>query len=295
MVRALLLGRDSAQEGRDHDNSTAVSRRGFCALVRARLRRRLGATLVPLMLTAPGGPTPLVDPAAPHVTSAAESDCLSLQPGGPGQAIAFSPEQKSAGSCTTTALPLLDKTPLGLGTVSGDLEFSNMDFSQMTANEVALKFGLGRDLPLLGVHANLDGSVGRVLGNLAPVLDEQLHATFSRSLIAHWDTGFETRLGWLSVLGPVQPTERSGLLFLRGRYELFSNQWEQQTLELKFSADSLESTMQTPSRHARADLRYEYHRDSNVLSIGLNAMDTQEAIGPTGPSVGLDIRASRQF
>jgi hypothetical protein len=170
-----------------------------------------------------------------------------------------------------------------------------MDFSQLTANEVALKFGLGRDLPLLGVHADLDGSVGRVLGNLTPMVDEQLHATFSRSLIEHWDTGLETRLGSLSLLGPVQPTERSGVLFLRGRYDLFSNQWEDQTLEIKFSADSLQSPTQTPARHARADLRYEYHRDSNVLSIGLNAIDTEQAIGPTGPSLGLDIRATRHF
>jgi hypothetical protein len=295
MVRALFLGRDPAQQGRDHYNGTAASSHGFCAFLRARLRRRLGATLMPLMLTSPGDPAPVVDPAVPHVTSAAESGCLSLEPGGPGQPIAFSPEQKSAGGCTTTALPLVDKTPLGLGTVSGDLEFSNMDFGQMTANEVALKFGLGRDLPLLGVHADLDGSVGRVLGNLTPVLDEQLHATFSRSLIAHWDAGLETRLASVSLLGPMQPTERSGLFFLRGRYDLFSNQWEAQTLELKFSADDWQSTAQASARHARADLRYEYHRDSNALSIGLNAIETQQATGPTGPSLGLDIRATRRF
>ena len=295
MVRTLFLGRYSAPEAGNHYRISAESGHGLFARLRARLRRRLGVTLMPMMLASPGDPAAVADPAAPHMTSAAESGCLSLEPGGPGRAIAFSPEQHSAGGCSTTALPLVNKTDLGLGTLSGDLEFSNMDFRQMTANEVALKFGLERDLPLLGVHANLAGSVGRVLGNLTPVLDEQFHATFSRSLIAHWDIGLETRLASLGVLGPVQPTERSGLLFLRSRYKLFSNQWEEQTLELKLSADSWQSTAQTPSRHARADLRYEYRRGTNVLSVGLDAIDTEQTAGPTGTSIGLNLRATRQF
>src|SRR5580658_3505228 len=286
-----------APKDSDHYNykNNAASGRLWGRLL-APLRRRLPATLMPLMLASPGDPGMLMDPAAPapHMTSAADSGCLSLERDGQGQ-VAFSSEGHSLGGCTTTALPLVQKTMLGSGTLSSDLEFSNMDFGQMTAQEVSLKFGIGRDLPILGMHANLDGSVGRVLGNLTPVVDEQLHATFSRPLVAHWDTGLETRLTSLSVLGPVQPTERSSLLFLRGRYQLAGGQGVQQNIELKLSADSLDSTTQGPARHARADLSYEYHRDANAFSIGLNAIDTEQTIGPAGPSLGLNIRATRRF
>jgi hypothetical protein len=294
MVVRFFLGHISAPEGSDHcDNNVdaAASGRG-----RAPWRRRLGGALMPLMLASPGDPTAAlgVDAAVPHAADAAESGCLSLARGADGQ-LAFSSGARNPGGCSLQALPLVQKTVFGSGTVSSGLEFSNMDLGQMTAHEVALKFGLGRDLPILGLHATVDGSVGRVLGNFTPVLDEQVHATFSRSLIAHWDTGLEARLASVGAIGPVQPTERTGLLFLRGRYKLAGSQGVEQNLELKLSADSLDSTTQTPARHARADLRYEYHRDANVLSIGLNAVNTEQTVGPTGASVGLNIRASRKF
>jgi hypothetical protein len=293
MVIRFFLGHISAPEGSDHYKNTAAPGR-LCARLLAPLRRRLPATLMPLMLATPGDPTAL-DVPAPHMAGAADSGCLSLERGPQGQAVAFSPAGHSAGGCATTALPLVQQTALSSGSLSSDLEFSNLDFGQLTAHEVALKFGVGRDLPFLGVHASLDGSVGRVLGNLTPVLDEQVHAAFTRPLAAHWDTGFEARLASLGALGPVQPTERSGLMFLRGRYKLYSGHGEEQNLELKLTADSWQSTAQVPARHARADLRYEYHRDSNMLSIGLNAINTAQGSGPATPSVGLDLRATRRF
>jgi hypothetical protein len=294
-MRTLFLGRDSAPEGGDHCRVTAEPGHGFFACLRARLRRRLGVTLMPMMLASPGTPMTVDVPAAHFVTNAADGDCLALAPGSQAGAVAFSPAGRSAGGCATTSLPLVQQTTLASGTLSSDLEFSNMDLGQLTAQEVAVKFGFGRDLPILGVHASIDGSFGRVLGNLMPVLDEQVHAAFTRPVAPHWDSGLEARIALLGEVGPMQPSEASGLLFLRGRYKLFSNQWEEQTLELKLSADSWQSTAQTPSRHARADLRYEYHRDTNVLSVGLNAMDTEQSVGPVGPSVGVDIRVSRQF
>lgn len=185
---------------------------------------------------------------------------------------------------------------LGSGNLFSDLELSNLDFGTMTAQEVKLKFGVSRGL-IAGINATLDGSFGRVLGSLSPIFDQQLRFGLNRPLDTHWETGLEGHVGALSSIGLTQLTARTGLIFLRARYTLFPWRVEdEQGVVLKLSADSSQATGQGSARHARADLRYEYRRDVNILSIGLNTGTTdgaQTAIAT--PALRVDLRVKRPF
>jgi hypothetical protein len=166
----------------------------------------------------------------------------------------------------------------------------------MTAQEVKLKFGVSRSL-IAGINATIDGSFGRVLGSLSPIFDEQLRFRLNRPLDAHWETGLEGHVGALGSVGLTQLTERTGLIFLRARYTLFPWRVEdEQRVILKLSADSWQATGQGSARHARADLRYEYRRDVNILSIGLNAGTTDgDPSAIAMPALRVDVRATRPF
>lgn len=258
-----------------------------------RLRRRMPGALLSLMLVWSSEPPPAD---APHVAGAADSGCLSVQTDAHGQPMTFVTSDRSLATCarTSTKLPLVRDTMLGSGNLFSDLELSNLDFGKMTAREVKLKFGVRRDL-IAGINATLDGSFGRVLGSLSPIFDEQFRVGLNRPLDAHWETGLEGRVGALGSIGLTQLTERTGLVFLRARYTLFPGRGEdEQRVVLKLSADSWQGTGQSPARHARADLRYEYRRDINILSIGLNATDTEPSTLAT-PSLRFDVRATRRF
>ena len=236
---------------------------------------------------------------APHVAAAAaDNGCLSIQTDRSGQVTSFSTSDRSTGACarTSTKLPLVHDTVLGSGLLSGDLELSNLDFGTLRAQEVKLKFGVSRGF-IAGINATIDGSFGRVLGSLEPIFDEQLRLGLNRPLDAHWETGLEGHVGALGSIGLTQLTERTGLIFLRARYTLFPWRVEdEQRLVLKLSADSWQVPGQGSGRHARADLRYEYRRDVNILSIGLNAgaSDGDPGIVPV-PAFRVDVRATRRF
>ncbi|HKW54264.1 MAG TPA: hypothetical protein VJO12_11270 [Stellaceae bacterium] len=235
---------------------------------------------------------------APHVAAAADSGCLSIQTDSHGQVTSFSNSDRSTGACarTSTKLPLVRDTTLTSGNLSSDLELSNLDFGTMTAQEVKLKFGVSRGL-IAGINATIDGSFGRVLGSLEPIFDEQFRVGLNRPLDTHWETGLEGHVGALGSIGLTQLTERTGLIFLRARYTLFPWRVEdEQRLVLKLSADSWQANGLGTARHARADLRYEYRRDVNILSIGLNAGATDG--DPTViavPAFRVDVRATRPF
>jgi hypothetical protein len=237
----------------------------------------------------------------PHVAAAAaesDSGCLSIQTDSRGQVTSFSNSDRPTGACarTSTKLPLAHDTVLGSGLLSSDLELSNLDFGTMSAQEVKLKFGVSRSL-IAGINATIDGSFGRVLGSLEPIFDEQLRLGINRPLDAHWETGLEGHVGALGSIGLTQLTERTGLIFLRARYTLFPWRVEdEQHLVLKLSADSWQTVGLGSGRRARADLRYEYRRDVNVLSIGLNtgAADGDPSIVPV-PAFRIDVRATRPF
>jgi len=249
--------------------------------------------LLSLMLVWSSEPPPAD---APHVAAAGDSGCLSVQTDARGQPLSFATGDRSLASCarSSTKLPLVRDTMLGSGNLFSDLELSNLDFGTMTAHEVKLKFGVRRDL-IAGLNATLDGSFGRVLGSLSPIFDEQFRVGLNRPLDAHWETGLEGRVGALGSVGLTQLSERTGLVFLRARYMLFPSRGEdEQHVVLKLSADSWQGTGQSPARHARADLRYEYRRDINVLSIGLNATDTAPSITAI-PALRVDVRATRRF
>jgi hypothetical protein len=252
--------------------------------------------LLSLMLVWSSEPPPAE---APHVAAAADSGCLSVQTDRSGQPVSFGTTDHSTGACAraSTKLPLVRDTMLGSGNLFSDLELSNLDFGKMTAHEVKLKFGVRRDV-IAGINATLDGSFGRVLGSLAPIFDEQVRVGLNRPLDAHWETGLEGRIGALGSVGLTQLTERTGLIFLRARYTLFPWRVEdEQRLVLKLSADSWQGTGQGPARHARADLRYEYRRDVNILSIGLNATATNAdpSVVATPAALRVDVRATRPF
>ncbi len=258
----------------------------------ARRRRRVPGALLSLMLVWSSEPPPAD---APHVAPA-DSGCLSVQTDGRGQPMSFVTGDRYPGTCarTSTKLPLVRDTMLGSGNLFSDLELSNLDFGKMTAHEVKLKFGVRRDL-IAGLNATLDGSFGRVLGSLSPIFDEQFRVGLNRPLDAHWETGLEGRVGALGSIGLTQLTERTGLVFLRARYTLFPGRGEdEQRIVLKLSADSWQGTGQGAARHARADLRYEYRRDINILSIGLNATDTAPST-LAAPSLRFDVRGTRRF
>jgi hypothetical protein len=236
---------------------------------------------------------------APHVAAAsADSGCLSIQTDSRGQVTSFSNSARSTGACarTSTKLPLVRDTTLSSGNLSSDLELSNLDFGTMSAQEVKLKFGVSRGL-IAGINATIDGSFGRVLGSLSPIFDEQFRVGLNRPLDTHWETGLEGHVGALGSIGLTQLTERTGLIFLRARYTLFPWRVEdEQRLVLKLSADSWQANGLGTARHARADLRYEYRRDVNILSIGLNAGATDG--DPTViavPAFRVDVRATRPF
>jgi len=257
-----------------------------------RLRRRMPGALLSLMLV---WSSELPPAEAPHV-AAADGGCLSVQTDSRGEPVGFVTSERSPGSCagTSTKLPLVRDTMLGSGNLFSDLELSNLDFGTMSAHEVKLKFGVRRDV-IAGINATLDGSFGRVLGSLSPIFDEQFRLGLNRPLDAHWETGLEGRIAALGTIGLTQLSERTGLVFLRARYTLFPSRGEdEQRVVFKLSADSWQGTGQSPARHARADLRYEYRRDINVLSIGLNATDTEPRITPI-PALRIDLRATRRF
>lgn len=262
----------------------------------ARLRQRMPGALLSLMLVW-SSESPPAD--APHVAAAGDSGCLSVQTNRSGQAVTFDTSDRSTGSCarSSTKLPLVRDTMLGSGNLFSDLELSNLDFGTMTAHEVKLKFGVRRDV-IAGINATLDGSFGRVLGSLLPIFDEQFRVGLNRPLDTHWETGLEGHIGALGSVGLTQLTERTGLIFLRARYTLFPWRVEdEQRVVLKLSADSWQGSGQSPARHARADLRYEYRRDVNILSIGLNATATDAAPSAiASPAVlRVDVRATRPF
>jgi hypothetical protein len=283
---------DSASPPRFRNSVTARRQRRL-----TRLRQRMPGALLSLMLVW-SSETPTAD--APHVAAAADDiGCLSLQTNSRGQAIGFATSDRAPGACarTSTKLPLVRDTMLGSGNLFSDLELSNLNLGTMTANEVKLKFGIRRDL-IAGINATLDNSFGRVLGSLSPIFDEQFRIGLNRPIDTHWETGLEGHLGSLGNVGLTQLTERTGLIFLRARYALFPNRVEdEQHVVLKLSADRWEGTGQPPARHARADLRYEYRRDVNILSIGLNATatDGDPSVIPVGASMRVDVRATRPF
>lgn len=260
-----------------------------------RLRQRLPAALFSLALIWGGEPTPND---APHVAVAGDSGCLSIQTDSRGQVTSFSTSDRYTGACAraSTKLPLVRDTMLGSGNLFSDLELSNLDFATMTAQEVKLKFGVSRGL-IAGINATIDGSFGRVLGSLSPIFDEQLRFRLNRPLDAHWETGLEGHVGALGSVGLTQLTERTGLIFIRARYTLFPWRVEdEQRVILKLSADSWQGTGQGSARHARADLRYEYRRDVNILSIGLNAGTTDgDPSAIAMPALRVDVRATRPF
>ncbi len=235
----------------------------------------------------------LPDPNVPHVTASADDRCLALKPGRAGEALAFAASRTLAG-CATTRLPLLHDKMLGSNRLFGDLEFTNVDIGEMTADEVKLKFGLSREL-VAGLHATIDGSIGRVLGQVAPMFDGQLHVGLNKALDAHWETGLEGRVGALGSLGATQLTERSGLVFVRARYSIFTDRGDEHRAEVKLSADAWQGTGQPLQRHARADMRYEYHHDNNILSVGFNITESEPHAGGGNPSFRLDLRAMRRF
>ncbi|HWG80550.1 MAG TPA: hypothetical protein VN681_12290 [Stellaceae bacterium] len=263
----------------------------------ARLRRRLPGALLSLALVWTGEAPPAD---APHVAAAAADDsgCLSIQTDRSGQVTSFSNSDRSTGACarTSTKLPLAHDTVLGSGLLSSDIELSNLDFGTLTAQEVKLKFGVSRGV-IAGINATIDGSFGRVLGMLSPIFDEQVRVGLNRPLDAHWETGLEGHVSALGSIGVTQLTERTGLIFLRARYTLFPWRVEdEQHLVLKLSADSWQTVGLGSGRRARADLRYEYRRDANILSIGLNtgAADGDPSIVPV-PAFRIDVRATRPF
>ena len=237
---------------------------------------------------------------APHAAAAADdSGCLSIQTDSRGQVTSFSNSDRSTGACARTIkkLPLVRDTTLGTGNLfNSDLELSNLDFGTLTAQEVKLKFGLSRGV-IAGINATIDGSFGRVLGTFSPIFDEQLRVGLNRAIDAHWETGLEGHVSALGSIGLTQLTERTGLIFLRARYTLFPWRVEdEQHLVLKLSADSWQTAGLGSGRRARADLRYEYRRDANILSIGLNtgAADGDPSIVPV-PAFRVDVRATRPF
>ena len=260
-----------------------------------RLRRRMPGALLSLALVWTGEAPPAD---APHVAAAADSGCLSIQTDGQGQVTSFSNSDRSTGACarTSTKLPLVHDTVLGSGLLSSDLELANLDFGTLSAQEVKLKFGVSRSV-IAGINATIDGSFGRVLGSLEPIFDEQLRVGLNRPIDAHWETGLEGHVGALGSIGLTQLTERTGLIFLRARYTLFPWRVEdEQHLVLKLSADSWQTAGLGSGRRARADLRYEYRRDVNILSIGLNTGDADgdASIVPV-PTFRVDVRATRPF
>lgn len=246
-----------------------------------------------------GGEAPAGD--APHVAAAAAESgngCLSIQPDRSGRVIAFNTSDRSTGACvhSIAKLPLVHDAMLGSGILSSDLEFTNLDFGRLSAQEVKLKFGGSRGL-VAGITATLDGSFGRVLGSLEPIFDEQLRLGLKRQLDAHWETGLEGHVASLGSIGVTQLTERTGLVFLRARYALFPWRAEdEQHVVFRLSADAWQAPGQGSGRHARADLRYEYRRDVNILSVGLNAAasDGDPGIAPI-PALRVDVRATRPF
>lgn len=250
--------------------------------------------LISLMLVWSSEPPPM-DPSAPHVAAAAgDSGCLSVVPGRIDERNGLANGSRYSATCMTTSLPLVRQTMLGSGNVSGDLELSDLDVGHVTSHEVRLKFGMSRDL-VAGLNAALDGTVGRLLGNVTPMFEEQLHGSLVRPIDGHWETGLEGRVAALGSIGLTQITERTGLIFVRSRYSVFTNRGDEHRVVLKFSADTWQGTNQGAARHARADLRYEYHRDSNILSIGLNATDTAPSLAGPETDFRIDLRASRQF
>ncbi|HEX7966592.1 MAG TPA: hypothetical protein VF502_00120 [Stellaceae bacterium] len=249
--------------------------------------------LVSLMLVWSSEPPP-VDVNAPHVAAAADSGCLSVVPGRIDERNGLATNGRNPATCVTSSLPLVRQTMLGSGNVFGDLELSNLDIGQVTSREVKLKFGLRRDL-VAGLNATLDGAVGRLLGSITPMFEEQLHGSVIRPLDGHWETGLEGRVAALGSVGLTQLTERTGLIFVRSRYSLVTNRGDEHRVVLKLSADTWQGTNQGTLRHARADLRYEYRRDGNVLSVGLNATDTEPSPIAANASFRIDLRASRKF
>ena len=286
-----LANLDSIEANHFRNSGLARRRRRL-----TRLRRRMPGALLSLALVWTGEPPPAD---APHVAAAADSGCLSVQTDSRGQVTTFNTSDRSTGACarTSTKLPLVRDTMLGSGNLFSDLELSSLDFGRMSAQEVKIKFGIRRDL-IAGINATLDGSFGRVLGSLSPIFDEQFRIGLNRPLDAHWETGLEGRVGALGSIGLTQLTERTGLIFLRARYTLFPWRVEdEQRVVLKLSADSWQGTGQSPARHARADLRYEYRRDVNILSIGLNATatDTDPSVIASPAALRVDVRATRPF
>jgi hypothetical protein len=286
-----LATRDSGTRSHFRNSATARRRRRL-----ARLRRRMPGALLSLALVW-GGEPPAGD--APHVAAAdSSSGCLSLQTDRSGQIVGFNTSDRSTGACarTSTKLPLVHDTVLGSGNLSGDLELTNLDFATMSAQEVKLKFGVSRGL-IAGLNATIDGSFGRILGSLAPIFDEQLRLGLNRSLDAHWETGLEGHVGALGSIGLTQLTERTALIFLRARYTLFPWRVEdEQHIVFKLSADGWQAPGQGSGRRAHADLRYEYRRDVNILSIGLNATASDGDPGVTPiPALSVNVRATRPF
>ena len=245
------------------------------------------------MLTWSSEPAPS-DPNVPHVAAPASEGCLSLEHGRSGDRVDFARADGRLGGCSMSRLPLVRQTIFGSNKLFSDLEIGNLDLGQLSAHEVKVKVGISRDL-FDGIHAALDGSIGRVLSSVAPVFDERLHLGLNRALDAHWETGLESNVSALGGLARAQLTERSTLVFVRARYSLFGDRGNEHRGELKLSADSAQGGGQNAGRHLRADLRYEYRPDVNILSVGLKFSESEPR--PTGgdPALRLDLRATRPF
>ncbi len=248
--------------------------------------------LVSVMLVWSSDPPP-IDPAAPHV-AVADTACLSAVPGRIDERNGLAGANRNPAACAASKLPLMQQTMLGSGTAFSDLEFTSLDVGGLSAREVRLKFGVRRDI-IAGVNATLDGAVGRLLGSLAPTFEKQLNGSLVRPLNGHWETGLEGHIAALGSIGLTQLTERTALIFVRSRYSIFTARGDEHRLVFKLSADTSQGATPNAGRHNRADLRYEYRRDTNILSIGLNATDAEPRVGAADTSFRIDLRASRQF
>lgn len=254
-------------------------------------------TLVSLMLAWSYDPS-YQDAMAPHVAASSDEHCLSLEPMRGSDRLTFSTDASMLNSCTVSHVPLMRETMLGTGTLFSGVEVSNPDVNGLRAHEVKLKFGVGRDL-FAGLHLALDGSIGRLLSDTSPMFEEEGHVSLTHAFNSHWDTGLENQITSLTGNSLSQLTERNTLAFIHARYSAFDDNGDEHRGEMKLSADMVQGNTPNAGRHARAEFHYEYHHDNNILSVGLNIVETaghNPAVVDGGkPLIRLDLRAIRRF
>ncbi|HLJ63703.1 MAG TPA: hypothetical protein VKT70_06340 [Stellaceae bacterium] len=181
------------------------------------------------------------------------------------------------GLCHVSEVALAPATKLGTGGVVSTLEFHSGELGLGGPSEARLKFAYGRDL-FAGLHATFDASMARLLG-AGGAYDQRLHLNLDKPIGSRWQTGLETELDLLDA--PL--ARRTGFILLHAAYSLSESGGNQHRLEVKLGNDLWGSTN-------HAEMRYEFRRDSNILSVGLRV-----AAPTTRPSAGVEMRVGRKF